>query len=169
VAAGSGEEAFVVVQAPQNDQDWSPAIAGIVAARLRDKFARPVAVLTEMQDGSVKGSVRSVEGIHAVAALEGSADLLDKFGGHQGAAGVSLGGDHVEALKERLARAATSQYHATAAEALDEASVLHYKASEAAQASVEATSTAARSAIRALNAVEELGAVIPTPPHCNAL
>ncbi len=80
---------------------WHEGILGIVASRLARQFHRPAVVISS-RNGTAKGSARSVEGIDISAALEACADLLDRFGGHPQAAGLSLQACHIEALKSRL-------------------------------------------------------------------
>ena len=81
---------------------WHQGVIGIVAGRLKERFYRPSIVLAPAGDGSdlVKGSARSVPGIHIRDAIERVADqhpeLITHFGGHAMAAGLSLPQAHVE-------------------------------------------------------------------------
>ncbi len=68
---------------------WSNGIVGLVASRLVDRFHRPAIVL-EDRDGVVRGSARSVPGVDIVQAISASSELLDRFGGHEAAAGLSM-------------------------------------------------------------------------------
>ncbi len=79
-------EAAIVVGAP----GWHPGVLGIVASRLARKYHRPTVVIGFDADGRGKGSGRSIEGFSLVHALSCCRDWLDKFGGHEMAAGVSL-------------------------------------------------------------------------------
>lgn len=79
---------FIVV-AFEESGDWHRGVAGIVAARVRDRLHRPCAVVTLVGDHAV-GSVRSVPAIHAVRALDAAAGLLLRYGGHPVAAGFTL-------------------------------------------------------------------------------
>lgn len=81
--------------------DCHESLAGIIAGRLRERFHKPVFVLTDASDG-VKGSGRSIEGYHMFEALLEVKDLLTKFGGHPMAAGLSLPGEKVEEFRRRL-------------------------------------------------------------------
>lgn len=81
--------------------DCHESIAGIIAGRIRENYYRPVYVLTDAENG-VKGSGRSIEEYDMYANLARCADLLDRFGGHKMAAGVSLAAENVEAFRERL-------------------------------------------------------------------
>lgn len=93
--------AFVVLSGAE-DEGWHRGIVGIVAAKVRDRVHRPVAVVAVAGEEG-RGSVRSVPEVHAVMALESAADLLVKFGGHPVAAGFTVRSEHLPALAERLA------------------------------------------------------------------
>lgn len=81
------------------------SIVGIVAGRVREKFNRPTIVLTDTakDDGMVKGSARSIDSFHLVNALQAREALLDHFGGHAKAAGMSLKKENIEPLCRALA------------------------------------------------------------------
>jgi len=68
---------------------WAPGIIGLVAGRLADELARPVAVVCAVED-ELRGSVRAPVDFHVAAALEACAGLLTKRGGHAAAGGFSL-------------------------------------------------------------------------------
>lgn len=80
---------------------WHEGVLGIVASRLARQFHRPSIVLST-NNGTAKGSARSVEGIDISAALSRCEDLLDRFGGHPLAAGLSLGTDRLADFTTRL-------------------------------------------------------------------
>ncbi len=80
---------------------WHRGVVGIVAARVKDELNRPTAVVSIQGDTAV-GSVRSIPGVHAVAALDSVADLLVKYGGHPMAAGFTVPTDKLDALRDRL-------------------------------------------------------------------
>ncbi len=73
---------------------WHPGVIGILASRVKDRLHRPVIVFAETGEGDIKGSARSVPGLHIRDALDAVAkrhpELLSKFGGHAMAAGLSL-------------------------------------------------------------------------------
>ena len=73
---------------------WHQGVIGILASRIKDRLHRPVIIFAQADDGSLKGSARSVPGLHIRDALDavaaGSPGLLTKFGGHAMAAGMSL-------------------------------------------------------------------------------
>ena len=69
---------------------WHPGVLGIVASRIARKYHRPTIVIGFDEKGIGKGSGRSIEGLNLVDALGRCAATLDKFGGHEMAAGVAL-------------------------------------------------------------------------------
>lgn len=77
------------------------SIAGIIAGRLREKFYKPVLVLTDAEEG-LKGSGRSIEGYNMFEKLLEVSDLMTKFGGHPMAAGVSLPEENLMEFRTRL-------------------------------------------------------------------
>ena len=81
--------------------DCHESLAGIIAGRIREKYNHPVFVLTD-GERMVKGSGRSIEGYHMYDALVECQDLLEVFGGHPMAAGLSLPAENVEMLRNRL-------------------------------------------------------------------
>lgn len=82
-------------------ENWHTGIIGIVASKLSDKYARPTVVLN-IEEGTAKGSARSIEGISIYGVLNAFKHLFEKFGGHEQAAGLSLSVDNVPLLKEAL-------------------------------------------------------------------
>lgn len=83
--------------------DCHESIAGIIAGRIRERYHRPVYILTNGED-CVKGSGRSIENYSMYEELCKCEDLLEKFGGHPMAAGCSMRAENVEAFRERLNR-----------------------------------------------------------------
>ncbi len=83
--------------------DWHSGVIGIVASRLVERYYRPCIVLS--RDGDVlKGSARSIAGYSIYEALAAQAELLEKFGGHQQAAGLTLKETNLTALIDGLTR-----------------------------------------------------------------
>jgi single-stranded-DNA-specific exonuclease len=78
---------------------WHPGVLGIVASRLMRKYYRPTIVVGFDETGMGKGSGRSIKGLPLVEALHGCRDLLDKYGGHEMAAGVSVRQENFEAFR----------------------------------------------------------------------
>jgi single-stranded-DNA-specific exonuclease len=76
------------------DAQWHQGVVGLVASRIKDRVRRPVIAFARNADGSLRGSARSVPGIHIRDVLDGIAarhpELISRFGGHAMAAGLSL-------------------------------------------------------------------------------
>ncbi|MCR4807300.1 MAG: single-stranded-DNA-specific exonuclease RecJ [Lachnospiraceae bacterium] len=81
--------------------DCHESLAGIIAGRLKEKYSRPVFVLTDSEDG-VKGSGRSVDAYDMYSGMCKCSDLFIKFGGHRMAAGLSMKRENIEELRKRL-------------------------------------------------------------------
>lgn len=81
--------------------DCHESIAGIIAGRLRERYYKPVFVITDSEEG-LKGSGRSIEGYHMFEKLLMVSDLMSKFGGHPMAAGVSLPKENLKEFRRRL-------------------------------------------------------------------
>ncbi len=82
---------------------WHEGVIGILASRIKDRLHRPVIVFTDAANGDIKGSARSVKGVHIRDALDAVAaahpELLKKFGGHASAAGLTIHADALEPFK----------------------------------------------------------------------
>jgi single-stranded-DNA-specific exonuclease len=76
------------------DESWHQGVVGLVAGRIKDRLHRPVIAFARAEDGSLRGSARSVSGVNIRDALDSIATrqpgLIDKFGGHAMAAGLTL-------------------------------------------------------------------------------
>ncbi|HHI93802.1 MAG TPA: single-stranded-DNA-specific exonuclease RecJ [Gammaproteobacteria bacterium] len=83
---------------------WHQGVIGILASRIKDRLHRPVIIFAQADDGSLKGSARSVPGLHIRDALDAVAahhpGLLSKFGGHAMAAGLSLAAEDFDRFRE---------------------------------------------------------------------
>ena len=97
-----GKDRVLVVYLPGCHE----SIAGIIAGRIREKYHKPVFVLTDGAD-CVKGSGRSIEAYSMFDEMVKCQDLFLKFGGHPMAAGLSLPGDKVEEFRRRINEACT--------------------------------------------------------------
>jgi len=90
------------------DETWHQGVVGLVAGRIKDRLHRPVIAFARGEDGSLRGSARSIPGINIRDALDSVAaqrpELIDRFGGHAMAAGLSLRESNLPAF--RLAFAA---------------------------------------------------------------
>lgn len=93
----AGKDKVLVLYLP----DCHESLAGIVAGRIRERYYRPVFILTD-GESEVKGSGRSVEDYHMFEALTGCKELLTRFGGHKLAAGLSLKRENIEPLRRML-------------------------------------------------------------------
>ena len=80
---------------------WMKGIVGIVASRLIETYYRPTVVLTK-SNGFVTGSARSIPGFDLYQAVESCADILENFGGHMYAAGLTLREEKVEEFTRRF-------------------------------------------------------------------
>jgi len=82
------------------DPSWHQGVIGILASRIKERHHRPVIAFAPADNGELKGSARSIPGLHIRDALDEVAarhpGLLSKFGGHAMAAGMSLAADHLE-------------------------------------------------------------------------
>ncbi|MGL5785973.1 MAG: single-stranded-DNA-specific exonuclease RecJ [Bacteroidales bacterium] len=83
-----------------NDR-WHKGVIGIVASRLTELYYKPAVVLT-LSNGLATGSCRSIQGIDIYKALESCRDILENFGGHPYAAGLSMKEEHVEEFTHRF-------------------------------------------------------------------
>lgn len=92
-----GKDRVLVIYLP----DCHESLAGIIAGRIREKYNKPVFVLTKSEEG-VKGSGRSIECYSMYEELVKCGDLLEKFGGHPMAAGLSLKEENVNIFRKRL-------------------------------------------------------------------
>ncbi len=81
--------------------DWHPGVVGIVAAKLADKYWRPTFVLG-LEKGVYRGSGRSVNNFHLFEALSECDALLEAYGGHRGAAGLTVHEDNLEKFKNHI-------------------------------------------------------------------
>ena len=72
------------------ERDWHPGVLGIVASRIAHKYHRPAIVIGLDENGVGKGSGRSIEGLNLVQTLSRCADKIDKYGGHEMAAGLTV-------------------------------------------------------------------------------
>ncbi len=83
-------------------QDWHQGVIGIVAGRIKEKYYRPTIAFAHQDDQIIKGSARSIPGVHIRDVLESvntaSPGLIDKFGGHAMAAGLSLPRQNLDAF-----------------------------------------------------------------------
>lgn len=87
--------------------DWHKGVIGIVASRLTEKYYRPTIILTE-SNGKATGSARSVRDFDVYDAIEACSDLLEQFGGHKYAAGLTLKLENVAAFQQKFEEVVTA-------------------------------------------------------------
>lgn len=85
------------------DEQWHQGVVGLLASRIKEKFHRPVIAFADAGNGEIKGSGRSIPGLHIRDVLDAVSkqhvDLIDKFGGHAMAAGLTMQKDKLEKFK----------------------------------------------------------------------
>jgi single-stranded-DNA-specific exonuclease len=89
-------------------QDWHKGVIGIVASRCIEKYYRPTIILTRKSGDLVTGSARSVNGFDVYSALSSCSSLLEQFGGHMYAAGMTLKENNVRAFQAEFERVVAS-------------------------------------------------------------
>jgi single-stranded-DNA-specific exonuclease len=87
---------------------WSKGVIGIVASRCIERYYRPTIILTE-SNNKITGSARSVNGFDLYKAIEACGDLLDQFGGHRHAAGLTLEAKNLDAFRQRFEEIVTER------------------------------------------------------------
>ncbi len=105
------EEAFAMIESSETlmkakstvlfKNSWHKGVIGIVAARCIERYYRPTVILTESND-KITGSARSIHGFDLYQAIEQCGDLLEKFGGHKYAAGLTLDRTNLPAFRQKF-------------------------------------------------------------------
>lgn len=145
----AGNDRNVIVLAGEG---WNAGIAGLVASKLVERYYRPAIILAiDPLTGKCKGSARSIEGFDLFEALSECAPLMDHFGGHTAAAGLTIPRDNIEVLSERL--------HKLAGEWLSEEDWQPKKRADLVCTLVHAT----LEAVQQLARLEPFGNANPTP------
>ena len=98
LAPEGGEDSFLML----SGKGWNVGVVGIVAARLVELFYKPVILLTEVEPGVFTGSARSIPEIDLYALISEAREHLLRFGGHAGAAGLTLQEDEIEPVRALL-------------------------------------------------------------------
>lgn len=88
--------------------DWHKGVIGIVASRCIEKYYKPTVILTESND-MVTGSARSVHGFDVYSAITECSELLEQYGGHMYAAGVTMPSENVDAFKKKFEEVVSSR------------------------------------------------------------
>lgn len=112
------DEANAIISSIENNEDnkaiivynpaWHKGVIGIVASRLTEKYYRPAVVLTKSSE-LITGSARSVSNFDIYKVVESCRDLLENFGGHTYAAGLSLKEENLQCFKERFQQIAAQE------------------------------------------------------------
>lgn len=82
--------------------DWHKGVIGIVASRCIEHFYRPTVIFTKTKEGMAAGSARSVSGFNLYNAIESCSSLLEQFGGHMHAAGMTIPINNIPAFREKF-------------------------------------------------------------------
>ncbi|OGX37888.1 MAG: single-stranded-DNA-specific exonuclease RecJ [Omnitrophica WOR_2 bacterium RIFCSPHIGHO2_02_FULL_50_17] len=110
--SGVVEEAIDLVEQQINFKDqkvivlskegWHKGVLGIVAAKIMEKYYRPTVVISIDEDGIGTASARSIDGFHLHNALQSCASYLEAFGGHEGAAGLTIREENIDAFRRLI-------------------------------------------------------------------
>jgi single-stranded-DNA-specific exonuclease len=114
------KEALDLVEQEVNFQDqkvivlskegWHKGLLGIVASRISDKYYRPTIIIS-LEDGLGTASARSIEGFHLHDALTVCNQYLDRFGGHKGAAGLTIKEENIDCFRDMINEIAGDRIH----------------------------------------------------------
>lgn len=136
IEEGMKEQAFAIVEQNWSDTDqselpyglclfdaeWHQGVIGILASRIKEKLHRPVIAFACGDAGEIKGSARSIPGLHIRDALDEVAashpEMLKKFGGHAMAAGLSIAQTHFEKFSEAFDQVVRKHLNAEALQAV---------------------------------------------------
>ncbi len=99
------DEPAIVLSHP----NWAGGVVGIVANKLVERYHKPAILLNESEDGILRGSARSIEGLHITDAIASQKNILLGFGGHPMAAGLSLKKDDLLQFRKGLGKAIEKQ------------------------------------------------------------
>ncbi len=99
------EEPAIVLSHP----DWPGGVVGIVANKLVERYHKPAILLNESEDGIMRGSARSIEGLHITEAITTQKNILRGFGGHPMAAGMAFASDKLNEFRRGLGKAIEKQ------------------------------------------------------------
>ena len=94
------------------DEQWHQGVVGLLASRIKEKYHRPVIAFADAGNGEIKGSGRSIPGLHIRDVLDAvskqNAELIEKFGGHAMAAGLTIKQDKFEQFKKAFSKQVSS-------------------------------------------------------------
>lgn len=135
-------------------EGWHKGVLGIVASRIKEKYYKPAIVISVDEQGIGTASCRSIDGFHLHTALSDCADCLETFGGHAGAAGLTIKQEHINDFRSMINNVATA--------ALTKEALLPTLPIEA---EIQLTSVS-MALIKSVNALEPFGEGNPTPTFC---
>jgi single-stranded-DNA-specific exonuclease len=92
-----------------SSQNWPGGVVGIVANKLVDRYRKPTVLMNQSEDGVLRGSARSIEGLNITEAITTQKDLLLSFGGHPMAAGLALPAERLPLFRKGLGKAIEEQ------------------------------------------------------------
>ena len=98
-------EPVIILSSP----NWPGGVVGIVANKLVDRYRKPAILLNQSENGILRGSARSIEGLHITEAITTQKDILLGFGGHPMAAGLALPAERLTQFRKGLGRAVERQ------------------------------------------------------------
>lgn len=106
------QEAMAIVEEQVNFKDhkvivlskegWHKGVLGIVASKIADKYYRPAVIISIDENGIGTASARSIDGFHLHNALQSCAGYLEAFGGHEGAAGLTIKAENIAAFRQLI-------------------------------------------------------------------
>ncbi len=99
------QQEVIVLSHPQ----WPASVVGIVASRIAELYYRPVILLVTPPDGIARGSARSIKGVNIIEAISACSQFLISFGGHPGAAGLSLPATDIPGFTRAVQKAVAIQ------------------------------------------------------------
>lgn len=89
--------------------DWHAGVIGIAASKMVERFCRPAFLFSIDEDGTARGSGRSIKGLHLFEALKECGDLVESFGGHEAAAGARIKKENLPLFREKFNEAVKKQ------------------------------------------------------------
>ncbi len=102
------EEALEIIDVKKQNKiliaasdNWHSGVIGIVASKITEKFHKPTIIIA-IEDGIGKGSARSIEGFNLFSSLSKFENLLEKFGGHEQAAGITIRADNISKFEDEI-------------------------------------------------------------------
>jgi len=95
------KDEIILIGVSPDENPWNEGIVGLAAGKISDKYYRPSLIITKNGD-DYKGSGRSIEELNIIETIEEVSDLLEKYGGHEGACGFSLKKDNLDKFLKKI-------------------------------------------------------------------